>query len=187
MDFNKELQELINKANQNGYDFKDGKFERTKELKFPVMEEFLIDNSTEESTGYWKIFKKTVRISEEDYKIIVDYAKNHNSEDIRCNCTIDIDDFSYEIKNDDANNGNDSDEDNSNNSSSAGGSGGTDESDGNGGVSHGKNAAAIRNDPAGENPSDHRRADEQGQKNRFLPGCRLLFRTDHHERRRNGT
>lgn len=91
MDFNKELQELINKANQNGYDFKDGKFERTKELKFPVMEEFLIDNSTEESTGYWKIFKKTVRISEEDYKIIVDYAKNHNSEDIRCNCSIDID------------------------------------------------------------------------------------------------
>ena len=40
----------------------------------------------------------------------------------------------YEIKNDDANNGNDSDEDNSNNSSSAGGSGGTDESDGNGGA-----------------------------------------------------
>ncbi|MEI3368715.1 MAG: leucine-rich repeat domain-containing protein [Clostridium sp.] len=40
----------------------------------------------------------------------------------------------YEIKNDDANNGNDSDEDNSNNSSSAGGSGGTDESDGNGGT-----------------------------------------------------
>ena len=40
----------------------------------------------------------------------------------------------YEIKNDNANNGNDSDEDNSNNSSSAGGSGGTDESDGNGGA-----------------------------------------------------
>ena len=40
----------------------------------------------------------------------------------------------YEIKNDDANNGNDSDEDNSNNSSSAGGSEGTDESDGNGGA-----------------------------------------------------
>lgn len=91
MDFNKELQELINKANQNGYDFKDGKFERTKELKFPVMEEFLIDNSTYESTGYWKIFKKTVRISEEDYKEIIDYAKEHNSEDIRCRCTIDID------------------------------------------------------------------------------------------------
>ena len=64
MDFNKVLQELINKANQNGYDFKDGKFERTKELKFPVMEEFLIDNSTNEYTGYWKIFKKTVKISE---------------------------------------------------------------------------------------------------------------------------
>ena len=91
MDFNKELQELINKANQNGYDFKNGKFERTKELKFPVMEEFLIDNSTEESTGYWKIFKKTVRISEEDYKEIIDYAKKHNSEDIRCRCSIDID------------------------------------------------------------------------------------------------
>ena len=91
MDFNEELQDLINKANQNGYDFKNGKFERTKELKFPVMEEFLIDNSTDESTGYWKIFKKTVRISEEDYKTIVDYAKKHDSEDICCNCSIDID------------------------------------------------------------------------------------------------
>ena len=55
------------------------------------MEEFLIDNSTNEYTGYWKIFKKTVKISEEDYKTIIDYAKKHDSEDIRCNCSIDID------------------------------------------------------------------------------------------------
>ena len=97
MDFNKVLQELIDKANKSGYDFKDGKFEKAKQDKFPVMEEFLIDNSVYEETGYWKIFKKTIRISDEDYKLIKEYAIENDNKEFKVHFVEDIDDEFYEI------------------------------------------------------------------------------------------
>ena len=42
MDYNDKLQSLIMQASQNGYEFSNGKFEKTKLEKFPVMEMFLI-------------------------------------------------------------------------------------------------------------------------------------------------
>lgn len=81
-DFNKQLQELIKEANKSGYEYKNGKFKLTDEGKFPVMEVFLIDETTCESTGYWNIYKKTVKISDEEYKKVLEYAKENEHEDI---------------------------------------------------------------------------------------------------------
>ena len=61
-DYNYRLKKLIKEANEGGYELINGEFEQTKLDKIPVMETFLIDNSTYEHTGYWTIYKKTLRI-----------------------------------------------------------------------------------------------------------------------------
>lgn len=96
MDYNEELQELIKRANKNGYEFINGKFEKLEEMKFPVMETFFINNGVYEDTGYWNIYKKTVRISEEEYKNIIKYANKNDFKEIICKYNADIDDNFYE-------------------------------------------------------------------------------------------
>ena len=76
-DFNRELNKLIEKAASKGYALKDGKFEITTQEKVPVMETFFIYNTTYESTGYWYIYKETVKISDEDYKKILECGKKY--------------------------------------------------------------------------------------------------------------
>ena len=67
MNYNDELQNLITRATRDGYEFFDGRFEKIELEKFPVMEMFLVNNSTYEHTGYYDIFKKTVKISDKDF------------------------------------------------------------------------------------------------------------------------
>lgn len=84
MNYNDELQSLIRKAERDGYGFSDGKFEKMKLEKFPVMEMFLVNNSTYEATGYYDVFKKTVKISDEDFVKVLEYAKENNYKKIHC-------------------------------------------------------------------------------------------------------
>ena len=84
MNYNDELQKLIKNAELEGYKFVDGKFEKMVLEKFPVMEMFLINNSTYEATGYYDIFKKTVKISNEDFTKVLEYAKDNNYKKIHC-------------------------------------------------------------------------------------------------------
>lgn len=65
------------------------KFEKE---KFPVMEMFLVNNSTYEATGRYEIFKGTVKISNEDFIKVKNYAVMNNGKNIHCNC-ISEDDF----------------------------------------------------------------------------------------------
>ena len=60
-DFNYKLEKLIKEANECGYEFTNGIFEQTKSDRIPVMETFFIYNSVYEQTGYWTIYKKTIR------------------------------------------------------------------------------------------------------------------------------
>lgn len=76
-DFNRELNKLIEKAASKGYALKDGKFEITTQEKVPVMEMFFIYNTTYEDTGRWYIYKETVKISDEDYKKMLEYGKKY--------------------------------------------------------------------------------------------------------------
>ena len=76
-DFNRELNKLIEKAASKGYALKDGKFEMTTQEKVPVMETFFIYNTTCEDTGRWYIYKETVKISDEDYKKILEYGEKY--------------------------------------------------------------------------------------------------------------
>ena len=91
MDYNDKLQSLIIQASRDGYEFSDGKFEKTKLEKFPVMEMFLINNGTYEETGCYDIFKKNVKISEEDFAKVLEYAKENNGKNIRCKYDIEGD------------------------------------------------------------------------------------------------
>ena len=94
MNFNEELQNLIKKAESKGYEFIDGKFKNTKIGMIPVMEVFFISNSTYEDSGRYNIYKKTVEISEEDFKKVLKYAKSNNYRNV---ITEDgIDDYFYE-------------------------------------------------------------------------------------------
>lgn len=85
MNYNDELQSLIRRATRDGYEFSDGRFKKIKLEKFPVMEMFLVNNSTYEHTGYYDIFKKTVKISDEDFDKVLEYAKENNYKKIHCN------------------------------------------------------------------------------------------------------
>lgn len=88
MNYNDKLKELINQAEKDGYIFFHGKFEKIKSNKFPVIEIFFINNSICEATGYYDIYKKTVKITDEDFERIITYAKQNNDEAFCCNCTI---------------------------------------------------------------------------------------------------
>ena len=91
MDFNDKLQSLIREAERSGYEFSNGKFEKMKLEKFPVMEMFLVNNSTYEATGYYDIFKKTVKISDEDFVKVLEYTKENNYKKIHCKYDIEGD------------------------------------------------------------------------------------------------
>lgn len=86
MNYNDELQALIEKASKDGYEFFNGKFEKSEE-KFPVMEMYLVDNSVYESTGYYHIFKKTYKIENEDFEKIKEFADNNDGKSFLCNCS----------------------------------------------------------------------------------------------------
>lgn len=72
MDFNKELELLKYKAEQYGYDFKDGEFVKTNSGWISVMEVFMISQTICEESGRYYIFKHTYIISELDYDKITD-------------------------------------------------------------------------------------------------------------------
>ena len=89
-DYNHVLNELIEAAKDNGYTFENGKFVENGSV-FPVMEALYINNSTDEDTGYYQIYKKTVKINKEDYGAIFEFAKTHNYKEFKVNCS-DVDD-----------------------------------------------------------------------------------------------
>lgn len=82
-DFNYKLERLIKEANEHGYEFTNGIFEQTKSDKIPVMETFFINNGVYESYGYWTIYKKTTRISNEDYKKILELGEKYSFDDYK--------------------------------------------------------------------------------------------------------
>lgn len=96
-DFNYKLEKLIKEANEHGYEFTNGIFEQTKSDIIPVMETFLIDNSTYEHTGYWTIYKNTIRISDEDYKEMLKLGKKYYDKEFKINCSTDYEGFYKEV------------------------------------------------------------------------------------------
>ena len=80
--FDKKLNELIKEAYKSGYKLKDGKFELSTPDKFPVMEVFLFSQSTYEDYGHFNVFKETVRISNEEYQRVLNYAEENSGQDI---------------------------------------------------------------------------------------------------------
>lgn len=103
MDYNSKFQKLIIEANKDGYELIDGKFEKIQDDKFPVMEIFFVDNTTCEDYGYFHIYKRTTKISQDDYNSILSYAKENNYKEFKCNFEK-SNDFVNEIifKNDDS-------------------------------------------------------------------------------------
>lgn len=96
-DYNYRLKKLIKEANEHGYEFTNGIFEQTKSDRIPVMETFLVDNSTYEHTGYWAIYKKTTRISDEDYKKILKLGKKYDYKDFKINHSTKYEGFYKEV------------------------------------------------------------------------------------------
>lgn len=86
MDYNQELQKIIQMAKRDGYCFINEKFEKENN-KFPVMEILLIDNSVNEDTGYWYIFKKTYKIEYGEFEEIKTFANKNDSKSFRCCCS----------------------------------------------------------------------------------------------------
>lgn len=94
-----QLQELINEARKEGYELINGRFEKveeTEEEMFPVMEMFFFNNSVYEDFGKYNIFKKTVKIDEEDFEKMISFAKENNCTDFECNYEVE-DEFIDEI------------------------------------------------------------------------------------------
>lgn len=86
--YNTKLQSLIEEARKDGIGLYNNRFfERISDNKFPVMEVFFVDNTTYEEFGKYHIYKRTVKISQEDYDRIVTYAKENNYKRIRLNCS----------------------------------------------------------------------------------------------------
>lgn len=94
--YDKELQDLIELAKKDRLVFTNGKFEY-EEYVFPVMEALYINNSTDEDTGYYQIYKKTVKVSKADYKKVFEFAKAHNYKEFKVNCSDLDDDFEEEM------------------------------------------------------------------------------------------
>lgn len=49
------------------------------------MEVFFVDNTTYENYGYFHIYKRTTKISQDDYNTILSYAKENNYKEFKCN------------------------------------------------------------------------------------------------------
>ena len=62
MDYNKQLQNLISDAKKAGFNLIDGKFKPMYDQMIPVVEMFLVYNTTYEETGHYYIYKDTVII-----------------------------------------------------------------------------------------------------------------------------
>lgn len=83
--YNEKLQKLIEEAEKDGYKLSDTGFIKTEDIMFPVMEVFFVHNTTYEEFGRFYIYKRTVKISQEDYDKIVTYAKENDYKSIKCN------------------------------------------------------------------------------------------------------
>lgn len=79
--YNTKFQSLIDEARKDGFKLFDNEFVKTEDEKFPVMEVFLVNNTT---SGQFNIYKKTVKISQEDYDKIIAYAKENDCKTIKC-------------------------------------------------------------------------------------------------------
>ena len=60
--YNTKFQSLIDEARKDGFELSDNEFVKTEDEKFPVMEVFLVNNTTYEDSGRFNIYKKTVKI-----------------------------------------------------------------------------------------------------------------------------
>lgn len=69
--YNTKFQSLIDEARKDGFKLSDNGFVKTEDEKFPVMEVFLVNNTTYEDSGRFNVYKRTVKISQEDYDKIV--------------------------------------------------------------------------------------------------------------------
>lgn len=83
--YNSKLLNLIKEARKDGIELSNEIFVKTAEEKFPVMEVFFVNNTTYEDFGRFNIYKRTVKISQEDYDEIVAYAKKNDCKNIKCN------------------------------------------------------------------------------------------------------
>ena len=81
--YNEKLQKLIEEAEKDGYKLSDTGFIKTEDIMFPVMEVFFVHNTTYEEFGRFYIYKRTVKISQEDYDKIVTYAKENDYKSIK--------------------------------------------------------------------------------------------------------
>lgn len=82
--YNTKFQSLIDEARKDGFKLSDNEFVKTEDEKFPVMEVFLVNNTTYEDSGRFNIYKKTVKISHEDYEKIIAHAKENDCKTIKC-------------------------------------------------------------------------------------------------------
>lgn len=93
--YNKQFQEILKEAQNHGYEFKNGIFEKDPNAFFPVMEVFLQSHTSYEDEGRYYIYKNTFQISKDDYDRIMDYVDLMNGK------LIDFDeDFPVELYND---------------------------------------------------------------------------------------
>lgn len=82
--YNTKFQSLIDEARKDGFKLSDNEFVKTEDEKFHVMEVFLVNNTTYEDSGRFNIYKKTVKISQEDYDKIIVHAKENDCKTIKC-------------------------------------------------------------------------------------------------------
>lgn len=73
--YNEQFQEILKEAQNHGYEFKNGKFERNLNGFFPVMEVFLQSHTSYEDEGRYYIYKNTFQISENDHERIMNYVE----------------------------------------------------------------------------------------------------------------
>ena len=83
--FNKRFQNILEEAQNYGYEFKNGMFEKNVDEFFPVMEVFLQYNTSYEDEGHYYIYKNIFQISQDDYKRIMDYVNLMNGKTLDFN------------------------------------------------------------------------------------------------------
>lgn len=84
--YKSKLEDLIRQAEKDGYELSNNNFSKTDNDKFPVMEVFFVNNTAYEDYGYFNIYKRTLKIPQEDYNEILDYAKKNNCKNIKIDC-----------------------------------------------------------------------------------------------------
>lgn len=81
-DYNKKLQDLLKDAKRDGYEFIDGEFKEILQDMFPVMEMFLFNSTVYEDTGHYHLYKRTYKINENDYNMVVSYCKKNDEKKV---------------------------------------------------------------------------------------------------------